>query len=193
MNSIANQEFVPDTGLCWWSFAVRGGLAWLFAVVLFLTSSFLGIFFFDRVTLVYLSLLLGSFILGNGLLLLVSAFFAFEHHLHFWWLVLAEGCFALLLGAYIGVSLWLTPQSLAFLAGIHGVGNGSFQCAMGMKMRDDRGSLLLLGVAGLVSLAVGIGFLTHYNLAPRVTTQALSGYELLEGTVWMLFAFRLRG
>jgi hypothetical protein len=62
-----------------------------------------------------------------------------------------------------------------------------------MKMRDDRGSLLLLGVAGLVSLAVGIGFLTHYNLAPRVTTQALSGYELLEGTVWMLFAFRLRG
>jgi uncharacterized membrane protein HdeD (DUF308 family) len=192
MNTIANQEFFPDTGICWWSFAVRGGLAWLFAVVLFLTSSFLGIFFFDRVTLVYLSLLLGFFIVGNGLLLAVSAFFAFEHHLHFWWVVLAEGCFALLLGVYIGVSLWLTPQSLAFLAGIHGVGNGCFQCAMGMKMREDRGHLLLLGIAGLVSLAIGVAFLTHYNLAPRITTQALSGYELLEGAVWMLFAFRLR-
>jgi uncharacterized membrane protein HdeD (DUF308 family) len=192
MNTIAHRDYVSDVGLCWWSFAVRGGLAWLFAVVLFLASSFLGIFFFDRVTLVYLSLLLGFFILGNGLLLLVSAFFAFEHHLHFWWVVLGEGCFALLLGIYIGVSLWLTPQSLAFLAGIHGVGNACFQYAMAMKMRDNRGTLLLLAVAGLVSLVIGIAFLTHYNLAPRFTTQALSGYELLEGTVWMLFAFRLR-
>ncbi len=39
--------------LCWWIFAVRGGLAIVFAVVLFLTSIFLGIFFFDPVTLVY--------------------------------------------------------------------------------------------------------------------------------------------
>ena len=42
--------------LCWWIFAVRGGLAIVFAVVLFLTSSFLGIFFFDPVTLVYVIL-----------------------------------------------------------------------------------------------------------------------------------------
>jgi len=36
--------------LCWWIFAVRGGLAIVFAVVLFLTSIFLGIFFFDPVS-----------------------------------------------------------------------------------------------------------------------------------------------
>ncbi len=57
-----NSEFVlQDLKMFWWAFAVRGGLAVVFAVVLFLASSFLGIFFFDPVTLVYLSLLLGSF------------------------------------------------------------------------------------------------------------------------------------
>lgn len=66
---------IQDLRLCWWSFAVRGGLAVIFAVVLFLVSSFFGIFFFDPVALVYLSLLLGSFVLGNGLLLAVAAFF----------------------------------------------------------------------------------------------------------------------
>ena len=113
--------------LFWWVFAVRGGLAVVFAVVLFLASIFLGIFFFDPVTLVYLSLLLGSFVLGNGLLLGVAAGFAYRASFAFWWLMLCESCFALLLGIYIGISLLLTPQSLAFLAGIHACGLGCFQ------------------------------------------------------------------
>src|ERR1700753_2807879 len=104
--------------LCWWSFAVRGGLAVVFALVLFLASSFLGIFFFDPVTLVYLSLLLGSVALCHGMLLGVAACFSWEHRMHVWWVVMAESVFAILLGIYIGVSLLLTPQSLAFLAGL---------------------------------------------------------------------------
>jgi uncharacterized membrane protein HdeD (DUF308 family) len=98
----------------------------------------------------------------------------------------------LLLGVYIGISLMLTPQSLAFLAGINAVGTGCFQFALAVKMRDDRGNLMLLTAAGVVALAVGIGFLTHYHQAPRVTTQVLSAYELFDGLVWMTFAFRLR-
>jgi uncharacterized membrane protein HdeD (DUF308 family) len=192
MKTLTNQHSIPDLALCWWSFAVRGGLAVLFAIVLFLVSSFLGIFFFDRVTLVYLSLLLGFFVLGNGLLLAVSAFFAFEHHLHFWWLVLGEGCFAFLLGVYIVISVMLTPQSLAFLGGIHAVGDGCFQFALAAKMRADRRNLLLLGRAGVISVAVGAALLTHYNLAPRFTTQVLSGFELFSGILWIMFAFRLR-
>src|SRR6202451_1900513 len=119
----AIRQSVADVRIFWWIFAVRGGLAVVFAVVLFLASSFLGIFFFDPVTLVYMSLLLGSFVLGNGLLLGVATAFAFEHQLHLRWLTLCEGCFELLLGVYIGISLLMTPQSLAFLAGLHALGN----------------------------------------------------------------------
>jgi uncharacterized membrane protein HdeD (DUF308 family) len=178
--------------LCWWIFAVRGGLAIVFAVVLFLTSSFLGIFFFDPVTLVYLSLLLGSFVLSNGLLLAVAAGFAYEHRLHLWWLALGEGCFALLLGVYIGISLMLTSQSLALLAGIHALGTGCFQTALAIKLREDRPNLFLLIVGGVLSLCVGVVFLAHFHQAARPTTQALAGYELLNGIIWSVLAFRLR-
>jgi uncharacterized membrane protein HdeD (DUF308 family) len=178
--------------LCWWIFAVRGGLAVIFAVVLFLASSFLGIFFFDPVTLVYMSLLLGSFVLGNGLLLGVAGGFAFEHHLHFWWVTLAESGFAVLLGVYIGISLVLTPQSFAFLAGIHALGLGVFQLVMAMKLREDRSTLFLLAFAGMVSLVVGVLFLQHIHQAPRATTQALSGFELFCAVMWGGFSLRLR-
>src|SRR5271155_3393751 len=89
-NDLVIEEPVRDLRLFWWMFAVRGGLAIIFAVVLFLASIFLGIFFFDPVTLVYMSLLLGSFVLGNGLLLGVATGFAVEHHLHFWWVTASE-------------------------------------------------------------------------------------------------------
>jgi uncharacterized membrane protein HdeD (DUF308 family) len=188
---MSSETPIQDLRLCWWSYAVRGGLAIVFAVVLFLASSFLGIFFFDPVTLVYLSLLLGSFVLGNGLLMGVAGLFSFEHHVHIWWLVLCEGGCAILLGIYIGISLLLTPQSLAFLAGIHAVGNGCFQSALAIKLRDDRPNLVLLITAGIISVCIGLAFLTHYNQAPRVTTQALAGFELFCGIIWMVFAYRL--
>jgi uncharacterized membrane protein HdeD (DUF308 family) len=178
--------------LCWWIFAVRGGLAVVFAVVLFLTSIFLGIFFFDPVTLVYLSLLLGSFVLSNGLLLGVAAGFAYEHRLHLWWLALGEGCFALLLGIYIGISLMLTSQSLALLAGIHALGTGCFQVALAVKLREDRPNLGILIVGGVFSLCVGVVFLLHFHQAARPTTQALAGYELVNGIIWSVLALRLR-
>jgi uncharacterized membrane protein HdeD (DUF308 family) len=160
--------------------------------VLFFASSFLGIFFFDPVTLVYMSLLLGFYVLGNGLLLGVAAGFGFEHHLHLWWLALGESCFELLLGVYIGISLMMTPESLAFLAGIHALGTGFFQAALAMKMREDRPILFLLGLAGVLSVVLGIAFLQHFHQAPRVTTQVLSGYELFCGIASIAFAVRLR-
>jgi uncharacterized membrane protein HdeD (DUF308 family) len=178
--------------LCWWIYAVRGGLAVVFAVVLFLASIFLGIFFFDPVTLVYLSLLLGSFVLGNGLLLVVAAGFAYEHRLHLWWLALGEGIFALLFGIYIGVSLILTSQSLALLAGIHALGTGCFQVALAIKLRGDRPDLFMLMLGGVLSLCLGVVFLAHFHQAARTTTQALAGYELLNGIIWSILAFRLR-
>jgi uncharacterized membrane protein HdeD (DUF308 family) len=191
-NDLELVQSIKDLRMFWWAFAVEGGLAVVFALVLFLASSFLGIFFFDPVTLVYMSLLLGSYVLGNGLLLGVAAAFAFEHRLHLCWLTLFESSFALLLAVYIGFSLLMTPESLSFLAGIHALGTGCFQAALAVKMREDRLNMFLLGLAGIVSVSVGIVFLQHFHQAPRVTTQALSAYELFCGVTLIVFAYRLQ-
>jgi uncharacterized membrane protein HdeD (DUF308 family) len=71
------------------------------------------------------------------------------------------------------------------------VGTGCFQTALAIKLRADRPNLFLLASAGFISLCVGLFFLTHYNQAPRITTQALSGFELFCGIIWMVFAYRL--
>jgi uncharacterized membrane protein HdeD (DUF308 family) len=183
---------VQELRLCWWVFAVRGGLALIFSLVLFLASIFLGVFFFDPVAMVYISLLLGSFVLGNGLLLGVAARFAWEHRLHVWWIILGEACFALLLGIFIGISLMLTAKSLALLAGLHALGNGIFQLSMGSKLRRDGLHLLLLSFAGVLSLALGVYFLAHLHQGARITTQALSGFELFSGLLWLGISLRAR-
>ena len=191
-NGRAMETELADFRSCWWIFAVRGGLAVIFALVLFLASIFLGVFFFDPVTLVYMSLLLGSFVLGNGLLLGVASRFAYERRLHFWWLIFCECCFAVLFGIYIGISLMLTAKSLAFLAGLHALGNSVFQGSLAGKLRADRSSLFLLGLASLVSLSMGLAFLMHYHQGARTTTQALSGFELFSGLVWLGVSLRSR-
>ncbi len=188
----AIEQSLPSVRMFWWVFAVRGGLAVVFAIVLFLASSFLGIFFFDPVTLVYMSLLLGSYVLGNGLLLGVAAGFGLEHNLHLWWLALCESGFGLLLGVYIGISMMMTPESLAFLAGIHALGTGFFQAALAVKMRRDLPIRFLLALTSVVSVVLGVVFLQHFHQAPRVTTQVLSGYELFCGFSSIIFALRLR-
>jgi uncharacterized membrane protein HdeD (DUF308 family) len=185
-------QLIDDLRMFWWAIAVRGGLALILAVVLFFASTFLGIFFFDPVTFVYISLLLGSFVLGNGLLLGIAAGFAYEHHLHVWWLMLCECCFALLLGVYIGLSLIMTRESLAFLAGLHALTTGLFQEALAVKLRKDSLNAYLLGFTGVVSLCVGLLFFAHIDQAARTTTQALAAFELLCGICWVSLSIRLR-
>ncbi len=186
------QNPIQNVRMFWWAFAMRGGLAIVFGIILFLASSFLGLFIFDPVSLVYMSLLLGSYVLGNGLLLGVGAVFAREHRLHLWWLSLAESVFALLLGVYIGVSSMVTAQSLALLAGIYALVTGCFQAALAYKLRKGHQNWVRIGIAGVISVAVGVLFLAHIHQAARTTTQLLSGYQMFYGITWIGFAFRLR-
>jgi hypothetical protein len=97
----------------WWVFALRGGFAVLFAALLAFSRSLLGTIFFDPVLLVFLSLLLGFFVLGNGLILGVAAIYSLEHHLRLWRLLFTECFFAILIGLWIALSLRTTSHSLA--------------------------------------------------------------------------------
>jgi tryptophan-rich sensory protein len=74
----------------WWVFAVRGGFAALFALLLLYAASLLGSIFFDPVMFVFMGLLLGFYILGNGVLLGVAARVAYKNHRHIAGLLLSE-------------------------------------------------------------------------------------------------------
>jgi uncharacterized membrane protein HdeD (DUF308 family) len=179
----------------WWVFAIRGGLAVLFAGVLSFSGSLLGTIFFDPVTLVFLSLLLGSYVLGNAILYGVAGGFAIEHRDRHGWLMLGESCFAIVLAIYIGGSLLVTAHSLALLAGIHALGTGCFQACLAAKVRQqpsDRFYLLLLGGCAVVSLCVGAAFLANHTESLPPVTHWLSLYELFYGLTTIVFSYGLR-
>ena len=182
-----------DLKLFWWLFAARGGFALLFAGMLHFTAGLFGTLFFDPIMLVYLSLLLGFYIVGGGILLGVASGFAAEHRLELWKLLLADCIFAVCLGVYIGLSLLMTPHTLSLLAGIHAIGIGSFQLALAVKLRHDRPSVRLLGLASFLSGVAACIFFIQMKQPVRITTEWLSYFEVLCGVVALTFAKRLHG
>lgn len=66
-------------GMFWWAFTARGGAAVLFSAFLFYAGGFFGTIFFDPIMLVVLAMMLGFYILGNGVLLGVASGYAAEH------------------------------------------------------------------------------------------------------------------
>jgi uncharacterized membrane protein HdeD (DUF308 family) len=181
-----------DPRLFWWVYAIRGGFSLLFAVLLFMVASLFGSFFLDPIVLVYLSLLLGFYVLGNGILLGVASGFAAEHHLGLWKVLFADCIFAVIFGCYIGLSLSMTPHTLGLLAGIHALGIGVFQLVLAIRMWHDRTSLGLLGTAALLSVLAGGLFFSQMQQPIEITTRWLSYFEIVCALVTLAFVWRLR-
>jgi hypothetical protein len=189
---LGSEKPIKELSTFWWVFVLRGGFAVLFSAVLCFAGNLLGTAFFDPVMLILFAVLLGSYVLGNGVLLGVAAWSAFEHQLGIWWLLLAECIFAAFLGSYIGFSLLLTAQSIAILAGIHALGVGMFQAVLTVKLHRHRGYATLLSVSALIAVGVGAGFLLHRTAGARALSFWLSGFELIYGASVITFALGLR-
>lgn len=187
----------PDVALTnlspfWWLFALRGGFAMLFSAVLLYTGTLMGTIFLDPILLVMMGLLIGFFVFGNGVILSVAAVFAAEHHRPVSRLILAESIFAIALGIYIACALFISPRSVALLAGMHAVGTGCFACALAAKLRHDRSYIWLLGISGVVTICIGAMFLLNQHAEVKRTTTYFSGFEVLHGAVFVVLAISLK-
>ncbi len=191
MIDLAFEMPMKRLGIFWWAFAARGGLAILFSAVLLYTGSLFGSIFLDPIMFVALGMLLGFYILGNGVLLGVAAGYAAEHRIGIWKVLLAECIFTTALGTYIGFTLIMSSLSLAWLAGLHAFGTGCFLAVLAYKLRANRLYGLLLASAGLLSLCVGTLFLGNRYAATRSATEWLAAFELFYGLIMLLFAFCL--
>ncbi len=179
---------MKELGLFWWAFAVRGGGAVLFSGILFYSGSLFGTIFFDPIMLVFLALILGFYILSNGILLGVASGYAAEHRVGIWRLLMAECIFNIALGAYVGLVLLLSSESLAWLAGLHALGAGCFLAALAWKLRANKTYAGILASAGLISVCCGTAFLLHRAASTRSATHWLGVFELFYGAIVFMFA-----
>lgn len=137
-------------------------------------------------------MMLGFYILGNGILLGIASGYAAEYQVGIWRILLAECIFATALGTYIGFSLLLSSQSLAWLAGLHALGTGCLLVALAIKLGANKPYGRTLLIAGELSIVAGIAFLLHRHAATRSATHRLGGFELSYGIAILVFAIGLQ-
>ncbi len=180
------QTYSPTrlAGQYWWLLLIWGILVVLFG---------LGALFWPHITLLTLIFLFGVFALVNGVLGLIIA--VQERRIFpYWWAALAAAVISILFG--IAVLVWprATALIILYLIASWAIVTGIFQLAEALG-GASRHSPLFLGIAGVVSIILGI---LLFSVSPIVALLSLVWvigiYALIYGAMLIMrsFAFRSR-
>ena len=167
----------------WWMYLVRGLLAIAFGVVMLI---------WPKSTMSALILVIGAFVLADGIVTVVAGFCS-SAYLTRWWALVLEG----LVGIGIG---WLALSQpamamvvLGYLIGVWAVVTGIFEIIAALELRrviPGEWATLLLGV---LSIVLGILLFVFPRQAVVAIGWAIGIYAIVFGIVEIIFAFRLRG
>jgi uncharacterized membrane protein HdeD (DUF308 family) len=166
----------------WWAVALRGGLGIALGLVLLL---------FPLVSLRVLVLLIGAYVLADGLLALLSGVVAAREHSR-WGTLLIEGILGV--GAGVVAFLWpdLTLVMLIFLVAGWAVATGLIEIVAAVRLRKSIDGEWLLALCGGVSLALGLAMFLWPKAAAVALAWILGGYGVIFGGLLLALGLRLR-
>jgi len=166
----------------WWLLLLRGVAAIAFAVLSWAQPG---------LTLSALILLFGAYALVDGVLGIWSAFAARKKHRQ-GWLLLLGGLFSLAAGVATFVMPGVTALALLIYIAIWAIGIGAMQLVAAVRLRKEIEGEWLLGLNGLLSIALGAWLLAQPGAGILALLWVLAAYALLAGIVLVVLAFRLR-
>lgn len=166
----------------WWALVLRGIAAIIFGVLTFA---------WPGVTIAVLVIFFGVYALIDGILAIVSAVRAAEHHRR-WAAFAIEG----IVGILIGLFALFTPLGAAamfvYLLGAWALVTGVLEIAAALRLRRHIPGEWALMLTGVLSILFGI----FVFLAPLAGAVALvwiiAVYAILFGILWITLGFRLR-
>ncbi|HYE00611.1 MAG TPA: HdeD family acid-resistance protein [Alphaproteobacteria bacterium] len=165
----------------WWALALRGGLAVLLGI-LALTA--------PGVTLYTLILVLAGYFIADGVMAVVSAVRAAQHHER-WWPFVLEGN----VGIVAGIAMLLLPglTAIALLALVAGwaIVTGLLMMAAAFRMPRAGGKWMLL-INGALSLVLGVVMIGLPGAGLLTIAYAVGFYGIAFGIGMMALALRLR-
>lgn len=165
----------------WWMLVVRGLASILFALLAFTLP---------QLTFTALVLMLGVFLLIDGLSTVVLALRTREDRGE--WVVLLEG----LLGIGLGLAMLLYPNMTAGLlvmfVALWCLVTGVFEISTAIRLREEIDNEWLLGVAGLVSVALGVLMLVRPDAGARSIVWWIGLYALFFGVLFVALGLKLR-
>jgi uncharacterized membrane protein HdeD (DUF308 family) len=166
----------------WWALAVRGVLAVLFGLIAFIVPG---------VTLAAIVLLFGAYAVVDGILSIVAAVRALEHHER-WGGLLLEGIVDLVAGAIAFVWPAATAFALLFLVAFWAIVTGVLEIVAAIRLRKDVKGEWLLILNGVLSLVFGGVLLAIPGAGLLVIVWWIGAYAIVFGVILIALAFKLR-
>jgi uncharacterized membrane protein HdeD (DUF308 family) len=166
----------------WWLFLIRGILGLALGVVALM---------FPGATLAAIVLLIGAYLLVDGIIAVVKAIQIFRSDAQ-WWVLLIEG----ILGIVVGVAIFMWPGisviTLAYLVGYWAIISGVFTIAGAVRIRGHVANEVLYLFFGIVSIIFGVFVLYApvAGLAYIVIATAIYGFFI--GFTMIALAFKAR-
>ena len=176
-------DFLSRISAHWWLLLARGIVAVALAIVTFA---------WPGIAIGVLVLLFGAYAMVDGFLGIGFAIRCAAQHER-WLGLLLEG----VLGVFVGAVVFALPGAAALsfllLVAFWAISTGVFEIFAAVRLRKQIEGEFWLGLAGVLSIAIGIWFLAQPGLGLLATVWALASYELLFGLVLIGLAFRVRG
>ncbi|MGH6769271.1 MAG: HdeD family acid-resistance protein [Xanthobacteraceae bacterium] len=161
---------------------MRGVAAIVFGVLAFL---------WPGVTLIALVVLYGAFALVDGLLALAAAWGGKDQTVPKWWLVLNG-----ILGIGVGMITFFWPGITALVLilfiGVWALVRGIFEIVAAIQLRKQIEGEWLLVLAGLLSVAFGLGVVAFPGAGALALLWVIAIYAIAIGIVTVMLALKLR-
>ncbi len=166
----------------WWLVALRGVLAILFGVLVFL---------FPALALQTLVLLFAAYALVDGV---VTVWTAIQHHTEpNWWVHLLEGAVGILAGIVAITYPAITALILLYIIAAWAIFTGVFEIWAAIELRKQIENEFWLGLSGVLSILFGVVLFLFPGAGALAVLSLIAAYSVIFGVVMVVLAFRLRG
>lgn len=166
----------------WWAIAVRGILALLFGILVFV---------FPRQAVLVLVLLFGAYAAIDGVFAILSAVLAEQAHER-WWPFVVEGVVGLAIGALTFFRPGSTALGLYVLIALWAVATGIVEIVAAFRVRASIANEAMLLIGGIASVLFGVLMIVFPVAGALAVVWLIGFYALLFGILMLGFALRLR-
>ncbi|WP_437673187.1 HdeD family acid-resistance protein [Sorangium sp. So ce131] len=166
----------------WWAPVIRGVLAMIFGVLAIAMPS---------ISLYVLVLLFGGYALAEGMVSLLGAArggYAEQR----WWVLLLEGIVSIGVALITLLSPGITAVALVLWIGAWAIVTGVLKIAAAVRLRKVIEGEWLLGLAGVLSIAVGVLLFIAPGAGALALVTWIGAYALVFGAFLIALGLRLR-